>query len=156
MAHLEPMGLDALDQISKGLKGLEAETEEVAKKCINKASPIGERAYKGAMTGTGGLPARVALAVDTLKAKENFWGIYTVSRAVGTSPTTGTRYAAIAAYYNYGAPEHYPYRNTSGKKISIQATHWFDAAVSAAEGPVTESVNKTFDREVKRLIKLAT
>jgi len=156
MAHIEPMGLEGLDKIHTGLRALTTGIDKIVIDCLDKAAPVGERAYKGALQGSG-LPRRVSTSVDTLKPKKNDLGVYTVSRAIGFREKDGLRYAALAAYFEYGTKEHTIKRRLHtgtvvDQKISGMASRpWHSAAVSAAEGPVTKIVQETFYEKVKEL-----
>lgn len=147
MAHIEPMGLDALTKMENALKYLTTDVDKVAQKCIDKASPTGERAYIAALKGTT-LPASVSASVDTMDAKKNVWGDFAVSRPLGNAPARkngkpGPRNAMLAAIWNYGTK----------KSDRVPATHWHSKAVAAATVPVTQIVEKTFNKEIKRLMK---
>lgn len=140
MAHIEPMGTLALDKMYDCLKTLTTDIDEIIQDCIDEAAPVMEKAYKGAMQGR--VPVKVARSPSVTKAKMNMMGDFSVARTIGHSSRSGTRYGAIAAIYNYGAPER-----------GIPATNFRDSAAKAAEGPATAIVNQKFTEIVNRLSK---
>lgn len=154
MAHLEPKGVDALEAMAEELQELADQVIQVAQKCITEASPVMERAYMGAV---GSVSGEVAASTATTPAKENSLGVYAVSRPVGFN-SNGVRYAAIAAYFEYGVKAHkIPYTDKNGVKRvmyhpGIKKRSWHATAVSAAEAPTKAVVERVFDQEVKRLV----
>lgn len=157
MAHLEPMGLDALEEMAKGLQQFADQVFEVAEKCITEASPVMERAYMGAV---GKVSSEIAASTSTTPAKQNALGEYAVSRPVGFN-AHGVRYAALAAYFEYGTKAHdIPYTDRNGVKRVMHhpgtpRKSWHATAVSAAEAPTTAVVKRVFEQEVSRLIPQA-
>lgn len=162
MAHLEPMGLEALEKMARGLADLGGNVDEVAKKCVNTADPTLENAYQGALSGSMPSAARMTL---TTPANTNHLGVYSVSHPVGFDPSSPSkaRYAMLAAFAEYGVGAHViPFKspNAFGK---MQFDHpgvrkWpkpFHArAVAAAFAPTKAIVEQTFKAEVDRLVKL--
>lgn len=182
MAHLEPLGLSALEKIASGMSYLVTDIDEVAKTCVEAGVPISEKIYRNTMAGASPSLGKAAASTNSTPVKKNSLGIYSVSRAVGWNPGASSkyasfhdwevqhksRYAMIAAFFNYGVGPHYvdfSATNAYGNSAFVShgsATHpgmknaggkgWHDKAASAAEGPVSAVVSQKFDEEVRRLL----
>lgn len=182
MAHLEPIGLDALEKLSSGMSRVASDIDEIAKRCVEAGNPVMEAIYRNTMSGANSSLSKAAAATNTTKAKKNHLGVYSVSRAVGWNPSTRTKYASfhdwesqhktrygmIAALFNYGVGAHRvdfsgnnAYHHSSfvshGRPMhpgmSVNAKGWHGKAAKAAEGPVSKVVSKAFDSEMKNLLK---
>lgn len=182
MAHLEPMGVEALTKLSAGLQQMSWDIDDIAKECIEAGNPLLESIYRNTMSGASPSLGKAAASTNTTPAKKNSLGIYSVSRAVGWNPGVSpnspesfhkwelqhkSRYAMIAALFNYGVGAHrvdFHTTNAYGKSAFVthgSAMHpgmrvkgggWLDKAAKTAEGPVTQVVNRKFDEKVKELL----
>lgn len=167
MAHIEPKAgsISVMEMLEKGLETLAADIYEVAETCVNKADPVMERAYKGALSSSYSPAAHMTA---TTPAKDNDLGVYSVSRPVGHKMNKKQRTSLhmLAAFYESGVSDHIvkswhgsgiPYHHPGwiGKNFKRPAPHPFHAnAVAAAEAPTTKVVIDTFNEEVNRIINL--
>lgn len=159
MAHIEPMkgSENVLADMDKAFGNLVRDIDIVAQRCINKADPVMEAAYKGALAGSY---APAAHMTATTPAKRNDLGNYSVSRPVGhkMNKKQVSRYAMLAAFFEHGVPAHTIKNGFGIPGNAIRHPGWpykkpfHDNAVHAAEGPTTVAVEQAFSEEIDRIM----
>lgn len=142
MARLELNGLKEFDNFTKGLSDLALDIDEIAKDCIDAATPtlvesmqnnINAAVKRGYSTG------ELARSITPTKAKTNAYGNFAAVRPVGTDEK-GTRNGEKLAYLEYGP--------------SKQDAHPVIAkAIAQAEPQVEEIIQKRFNEYVDKKIK---
>lgn len=142
MARLELNGLKEFDNFTKGLSDLALDIDEIAKDCIDAATPtlvesmqnnINAAVKRGYSTG------ELARSITPTKAKTNAYGNFAAVRPVGTDEK-GTRNGEKLAYLEYGT--------------SKQDAHPVIAkAIAQAEPQVEEIIQKRFNEYVDKKIK---
>lgn len=141
MARLKLEGLDELDKFTKGLSDLASDIDEVAKDCIDTATPTLVKALQNNINGAanrGYATGRLARSIVPTKAKTNAYGNFAAVRPIGVDEK-GVRNGEKLAYLEYGT--------------SKQEAHPVMAkAIAQAEPQVKNIIQKRFDEHVKKRI----
>lgn len=141
MARLELDGLGVLDDLINGLSELAGDINEVAKDCIDLATPTLEEVLRNnvkAAANRGYSTGELARSISATKAKTNAYGNFAAVRPVGTDGK-GVRNGEKLAYLEYGT--------------SKQVAHPVMAkSIAEAEPRVEEIIQERFNQHVDQKI----
>lgn len=141
MAKLDLSGLKELDDFMEGLSELASDIDEVAKDCIDAASPTLANALKSnisAAANRGYSTGELERSITPTKAKTNAYGNFAAVRPVG-SDKNGMRNGEKLAYLEYGT--------------SKQEAHPVIAkSIAQAEPQAKEIIQERFNEHVKQKV----
>lgn len=141
MARLDLRGLKELDDFMKGLSDLSSDIDNIAKDCINAASPTLANCLKNnirAAANRGYSTGELAQSIVPTEAKTNAYGNFAAVRPVG-SDKNGMRNGEKLAYLEYGT--------------SKQDAHpVMQKSIAQAEPQTKEIIQKRFNEHVKKRV----
>lgn len=142
MARIKLDGLNELDDFIKGLSDLAGDIDEIAKDCIDAATPTLTKALQdniSAAANRGYSTGELARSIAPTKAKTNAYGNFAAVRPV-ESGVNGVRNGEKLAYLEYGT--------------SKQEAHPVIAkAIAQAEPQIKEIIQERFNEHVNKRIK---
>lgn len=154
MAKLDLSGLKGLDDFMEGISELASDIDELAKDCVNAATPTLANVLKnnisaaanrnekdrktGARTGKPYSTGELAQSIVPTEAKTNAYGNFAAVRPVG-SDKNGVRNGEKLAYLEYGT--------------SKQEAHPVMAkSIAQAEPQTKEIIQERFNEHVKQIV----
>lgn len=97
MARAEVFGFEDLEKTLMRM----AETDEIALRAVNSATPIIEQAMKSAIAANVKDGHALVASITPTSARKNRYGVFSVVRPVGVDKR-GRRFGEILAYIEYG------------------------------------------------------